>query len=147
MTKTDVRSFEDLVAFSQERATGSLRRNDPIAWSYWRETGKWAAGLGKSDVLERPEGLPGWCQEYVRLARLAAGRDDFMVAALEYSRAKWFVIISRNLGIIMNSSKTGVNLGWLKILEKRINDREIDTSKSEAANSGADSVCDGCNYA
>lgn len=120
MTKADVRSFDDLVVYAEERAARSLRRNDPVAWAYWREARKWASGWKGSEVVERSQFLSDLCHGYVRRAKLAAAREDFMVAALEYSRAKWLVIIGRNRGIVMSSRRTGVNMEWLEAVEKRI---------------------------
>lgn len=107
MTKNDVRTFGDLAEFASVRATGSLRRNDPWAMAYWKETEKFAKGM-----LKLGGGIPDWAHAASLAARRAtleskAGND--IESALCYSRAKWFVIMGRNNGVVMNPKITGVN--------------------------------------
>lgn len=106
MTKHDVRSFKDLVRFSKQRAAGSLRRNDPWAMAYWKATLNFALqGLEVSPITD-------WvsiAKECIRLARAEVAAGSHVQAALWYSRAKWYVIMGRNNGVVMNPKVTGVN--------------------------------------
>jgi hypothetical protein len=121
MQKSDIKTFQDLVDYAALRAKNSVRRNDPVAWAYWRETCMWAAQRaslekrdGEADRLE----LVGCAKANVRIAKSKAKAGDFSEAARHYSRAKWFVIIGRNRGHVMSAKETGVELSWLRELEE-----------------------------
>lgn len=133
MKKEKVRTFGGLVEYAKERALGSLRRNDPWAWAYWKETAAWAELVivnGRLEFddsvnclnLEHPEkGDPKKLYEYtsflVKVAAGHVGKGEYMQAARAYSRAKWIVILARNNGWKMDPKKTGVNLDWLRGFE------------------------------
>lgn len=119
VTKNGVRTFADLIRYSEERATRSLKRNDPIAMAYWQESGKWARQWDGSNILENAEELPTWCRHFLRCAKSLLRREP-MQAALNYSRAKWLVIMGRNRGIVMSPKETGVNLAWLRAKVRRV---------------------------
>lgn len=106
MTKNDIRTFDDLVKFAKFRAKNSLKRNDPWAMAYWKATQVFAeTGREVAPVLD-----------WIHVAKLSAklSREfyeagDTIQAALWYSRAKWYVIMGRNNGVVMNPRITGVN--------------------------------------
>lgn len=108
MIKNDIRTFDDLIRFATFRAKKSLKRNDPWAMAYWKETLAFAvAGKKVAPVMD---------MDWVYVAKAAAelAREDFAAgratqAALWYSRAKWYVIMGRNNGVVMNPRVTGVN--------------------------------------
>lgn len=106
MTKNDIRTFDDLIRFSDFRAKKSLKRNDPWAMAYWMETKAFAVmGKGVSPITD-------WvdiAQRAASLARFAHTSGRHLNAALWYSRAKWYVIMGRNNGVTMNPRVTGVN--------------------------------------
>lgn len=110
MSKGDVRTFRDLAAYARERWARSVRRNDPVAACYWKETEHFAEATGDGDMSR-------WASR----ARMCAGMAEdlhragqWMLAAIWYSRAKWFVILGRNNGLKMSPAATGVNLRWLR---------------------------------
>lgn len=112
MKKTDVRSMADLAEYAGRRVAVSVRRNDPIAAAYWAHTAKYAEENAKwrfdaALLRERAAEAAGLAAELWKEGR-------FMPAALLYSKAKWLVIIGRNLGFRMPPAETGVNLGWLR---------------------------------
>lgn len=114
MTKNDIRTFDDLIRFATFRAKKSLKRNDPWAMAYWMET-KAFADMGKTVVTHAP--ILDWvhiASQAARLAREALVAGNTVQAALWYSRAKWYVIMGRNNGIVMNPMVTGVNKNVFK---------------------------------
>jgi len=145
MKKDDVTSFSRLVEFARERAVRSLKRNDPWAWAYWRETEAWAARvISKMEVTGDPDKdrefvyfqfvfsnlhtaersqeehdkLYGFTRFLVEAAQALLAKGEITLAARTYSRAKWLVIIARNTGWTMPPEKTGVNLDWLRRFEE-----------------------------
>lgn len=112
MQKADLRSWNKVILFSRVRAKKSLKRKDPIAWAYWQETERFAKACAVSYAK------PGMWQmgafDCVQKAKQDLENKNFMNAALWYSRAKWFVIIARANGMVMDPKKTGVNLSWLE---------------------------------
>lgn len=120
MQKADLKTWANVALHARDRAALSLKRKDPIAFAYWRETEKYA--MLYADVSPTQD----WLTETAKL--LSQGAQNlfweakFMEGALQYSRAKWCVIIARANGWTMDPKKTGVNLGWLM---------EFDSSKPE----------------
>lgn len=117
MTKTDVKGMKDLVEYALSRVERSVRRNDPVAAAYWADTAKYAEENAKwrfDFVLLRERAV-----DAVALAVELWKEGRFMPAALLYSKAKWLVIIGRNLGFRMPPLETGVNLSWLRDLALR----------------------------
>jgi len=108
-TKKDISSFEQLAAFAGARAHQSLRRNDPWAWAYWFETRSWAlrVNLVGPFISSRAEWL-SFIQSNLQEAGKKLASRDWSHAARAYSRAKWCVIMARNLGFKMNPRETGV---------------------------------------
>ena len=117
MTKDDVKGMADLAAYARERLAKSVRRNDPVAAAYWAQTERYAEG----NLRWRFDGelLRERAREAVALAQDYWKAGEFMNAALVYAKAKWLVIIGRNLGFRMPPPATGVNLGWLRALTAR----------------------------
>lgn len=111
LEKTDLRTWEAIVVYARVRAQKSLKRNDPIAWGYWKETESFAKSF--QAAYAKPDSWKMGAFDCVQKAKLAKDRCKPMEAALWYSRAKWFVILSRANGIVMDPKKTGVNLDWL----------------------------------
>lgn len=110
MTKSAIRTFAELSEYAKARAARSLARNDPWAYAYWRETQAFAenwCSYPKARMAEH-------AQEAVMLARQQMAAGHTTQAALWYSRAKWFVILARNNGIVMNPRATGVNMSVFK---------------------------------
>jgi len=108
-TKKDVSSFEQLAAFAGARAQQSLRRNDPWAWAYWRETRSWALRVPLAAPCIRSRKVWLSCiQMHLKEAELKVAHSDWSHAARAYSRAKWCVIMARNLGFKMSPRETGV---------------------------------------
>ncbi len=109
MTKRDVKTWGDLEAFAAMRAGVSMKRNDPIAWSYWEDTRRFAEACQASPIVDPAT----WCDRaygFVRNAKVLRDKDP-REAARQYSRAKWLRILS------MNSNQGGVkplSLDWLK---------------------------------
>jgi hypothetical protein len=116
MTKNDVKTFGQLAVLARERAARSLRRNDPIAWAYWRETEKFAGLWPPNSTPDNPVDWVRSAKAFAEAARreLETGRP--MDAALLYSRAKWVVILARNNGVTMSPKRTLVNMDWAKPL-------------------------------
>lgn len=112
LEKSDLRTWEAIVVYSRVRAAKSLKRNDPIAWAYWKETESFAKSF--QAAYSKPESWKMGAFDCVQKAKLAKAHGDFMESALWYSRAKWFVILGRANGIVMDPKKTGVNLKWLE---------------------------------
>lgn len=112
MPKADLRIWEAVAVHARERAAKSLRRNDPIAWAYWRETEAFANSCSFS--YRSPGSWQMGAFDCVQKAKAELERGAFMKAALWYSRAKWFVIVARANGMKMDPKKTGVNLTWLR---------------------------------
>lgn len=117
MTKDDVKGMADLAAYARERLAGSVRRNDPVAAAYWADTARYAEGNVRwsfdGDLLKER------AREAVSLAQDFWKEGKFTDAAFVYAKAKWLVIIGRNLGFRMPPRETGVNLGWLRALTAR----------------------------
>lgn len=122
-TKKDLKSWRDVWNYAEQRAHRSMKRKDPIAWAYWVETQRFAAKFAVS--YKSPNSWLMGAYDCVVQAKLAIGRGVFMEGALWYSRAKWFVIIARANGFVMNPKKTGVNLKWL---ESQIKGRKLAAS-------------------
>lgn len=111
MEKAELKTWLDVITHARERAARSLRRKDPIAYAYWRETERFAQGRVRITVTEA--GLVLEAAACVRQAQYAFRTDRFMEGAIAYSRAKWCVIVARANGWKMDPRKTGVNLKWL----------------------------------
>lgn len=109
--KATLKSWEAIIEYARERAQKSLKRKDPIAFAYWRETELFAEDSAR--MYRDPATWAFAASECVLVAKGHLETQDFMKAALWYSRAKWFVIIGRANGMVMNPKKTGVNLEWL----------------------------------
>jgi len=118
--KRDLKSWEAIISHAQVRAKGSLKRNDPIAFAYWKETEAFAVQCAVS--YKSPKMWHMGAFDCVQKAKQSLGQKDYMRSALWYSRAKWFVILARANGIVMNPRKTGVNLKWLEDAEKGVRD-------------------------
>lgn len=114
MQKADLKTWAKVAIHARDRAALSLKRKDPIAFAYWRETEKYARGY--SGVPPTQEWLTETAQLLSRGAQNLFWDGKFMEGALQYSRAKWCVIIARANGWTMDPRKTGVNLGWLSEL-------------------------------
>lgn len=103
-----------MAEYARQRLAGSVRRGDPVAAAYWAETARYADGNLRwtfdADLLKER------AREAVALAEDYWKDGEFTDAALVYSKAKWLVIIGRNLGFRMPPAETGVNLGWLRAL-------------------------------
>lgn len=112
MEKKGLKTWDAVVLHAQERGKKSLKRKDPIAWAYWQETEQFAKSCASSYAN------PGMWQmgafDCVQKAKEMLKKRNFMNAALWYSRAKWFVIVARANGMVMDPKKTGVNLSWLE---------------------------------
>lgn len=115
MEKRDLKSWEAVVAHARERGLRSLKRKDPIACAYWKETSRYA--LRMAGQVRTHDQFIGEARRCVAFAK-AYWKDDYMHAALWYSRAKWNVIVARAKGWIMNPKETGVNLKWLEDAER-----------------------------
>jgi len=116
--KKALKTWDAIVLHAQERAKKSLKRKDPIAWAYWQQTEQFAKSCSSSYV--DPGIWPMAASGCVHQAKEEIKKKNFMIAALWYSRAKWFVIIARANGIVMDPAKTGVNLKWLEEFEKGV---------------------------
>ena len=116
VTKSDVKTFAELEQYATGRAARSLKRNDPIAWAYWQETYRWAAGQRKNTPkLTDREWIQSECSMYTGEAFFHWNKNhEAMKAAIAYAHAKWIVILARNNGIKMPPADTGVNLRWLR---------------------------------
>jgi hypothetical protein len=112
LEKSDLRTWEALVVYARVRAAKSLKRNDPVAWGYWKETEDFAKSFQKA--YAKPDSWKMGAFDCVQKAKQELKEGGYMRAALWYSRAKWFVILSRANGIVMDPKKTGVNLDWLE---------------------------------
>lgn len=112
MGKGSLKSWEAVILHARIRARKSLKRNDPIAWGYWRETEFFARSCAKS--YRHPGSWHMGAFDCVQKAKSELANGRFMQAALWYSRAKWFVIVARANGMVMNPRKTGVNLSWIR---------------------------------
>lgn len=123
MKKADLRTWMDVILHARERAARSLKRKDPVAYAYWRETEQFA----KSRVQVRVslEGLTAEAAACVEHAQYAFRTDRFMEGAISYSRAKWCVIVARANGWKMNPKKTGVNLKWLEASSRRTDLKDL----------------------
>jgi outer membrane protein assembly factor BamD (BamD/ComL family) len=113
MTKSTIRTFTELAEYAKARAAKSLARNDPWAFAYWRETQAFAENFWSTFPKAK---LATHVQQAVRLARRHMADGHTTQAALWYSRAKWFVILARNNGMVMNPRTTGVNMSVFKEL-------------------------------
>lgn len=120
MGKSDLRTWEAVIRHARERAKGSLKRKDPIAWAYWCETEVFANSCAVS--YRHPGSWHMGAFDCVQKAKMELKNHGFMKAALWYSRAKWFVIVARANGMVMNPRKTGVNLKWLSGAKKEVRD-------------------------
>lgn len=109
MTRSDVRTLPALLQYARGRAKRSLDRNDPIAYAYWTETESFFRGC-----LSRYKNPSTWREAATACASRARETGAPMEAALWYSRAKWFVILGRNIGLSMSPKETVVNLDWLR---------------------------------
>ena len=112
MKKSAVKSFAQLRRYAEARALGSVRRNDPMAWAYWRETASFA-GVYQSSEVKLLQLVEDICVQ-VGLVRQHAKDGFALEAAYAYSRAKWLVILGRNNGFRMSPRTLGVNLKWLR---------------------------------
>jgi hypothetical protein len=112
LEKSDLRTWEAIVVYARVRAAQSLKRNDPIAWAYWKETETFSKSAPAA--YSKPDSWKMGAFDCVQKAKLAKARSSPMESALWYSRAKWFVILARANGIVMDPKKTGVNLQWLE---------------------------------
>ena len=115
--KANLKSWEAIVAYARIRAARSRKRNDPIAWAYWKETEAFADHQAATSHKTLKLETIGGC---IMKAEESLAQKDYMKAALWYSRAKWFVILARANGIVMNPRKTGVNLKWLQDTDKGV---------------------------
>lgn len=122
MQKADLKTWAKVVLHARIRARRSLKRKDPVAFAYWRETEKFAALY--QDVVPNHDWLTDTAKLQVEGAKNLFRAGRFMEGAIWYSRAKWCVIIARANGWSMDPKKTGVNLGWLAELDSARPDRE-----------------------
>lgn len=118
MDKSDLKSWNTVIAYARERGRGSLRRKDPIACAYWKETVKYA--LRMSETVTTRDEFVGEARRCVQFAKDYWKAGDFMHSALWYSRAKWNVIVARAKGWTMGPKDTGVNLQWIEDAERPI---------------------------
>ncbi len=109
MTKTGVKTWRDLEAFAVQRAAVSIKRNDPIAWSYWEDTRRWAID-NQNGALADPGNWQNWVAHFVGVAAKFRKQDP-REAARSYSRAKWLRILSLNSGL---GHVKPLSLAWLK---------------------------------
>lgn len=114
-TKRDLKTWDAVVAYAATRAKRSLKRKDPVAWAYWVETEIFARKAAASYAHAGSWQMGAF--DCVGKAKQSIQAGRFMEAALWYSRAKWFVIVARANGMVMDPKKTGVNLAWLKAVK------------------------------
>lgn len=117
MDKRGLKSWEAVVLYAKIRAAKSLRRKDPIAWAYWQETELFARSCSVS--YRHCTSWQMGAFDCVEKAKNELANGNYMKAALWYSRAKWFVIVARANGMVMNPRKTRVNLSWIKKVKYR----------------------------
>lgn len=107
--------MEDLARYARERARRSAKRNGVLEWAYWRETASWAERAMYQDDDDADYRI--LAARWAHAARECAAEGNFLLAARNYSRAKWYVILARNNGLKMSTEVTGVNLRWLREFE------------------------------
>lgn len=117
MGKRELKSWQAVILYAKVRAAKSLRRKDPIAWAYWQETMLFAKACSVSYLHCGSWQMGAF--DCVQKAKQELECRNYMKAALWYSRAKWFVIVARANGMVMNPRRTGVNLSWLKNVKYR----------------------------
>lgn len=113
MNKSEVTSWESLVRFAELRSKRSVKRNDPIAWSYWRDTLEWAKiRLRIHEMAPQSERTrwPAYAAHHLAEARRLR-HVNCREAARQYSRAKWYRIMSLNDG---TKDVKPLSLSWLK---------------------------------
>lgn len=124
MEKKDLRNWDKVVLYARARAAGSLRRKDPIAFAYWKETERFALRVGGNMRSAKPRWTRAMFERgahaCVVMAKQYSRSGHFMTGALWYSRAKWYVIVARANGWKMDPRKTTVNLGWLNDMVTRM---------------------------
>lgn len=110
LTRRTVKTWADLETYAEDRARRSIRRNDPIAWAYWKGAEAWAQEA--PGWLSDPHDWPAAAESYVRSA-LVNREVDPTAAARSYSKAKWLRILDQNNG---RKAVKPLSLGWLKEL-------------------------------
>lgn len=114
MTRDDVFTFQDLAIYARERAKGSAARNDPWAWSYWRQTADWADYAEQDPSLADPNEWPTAVDSLMQAVTDAVNTGYHEGAARAYAHAKWLRIMSQNNGWGIVAP---LSLSWLHDLE------------------------------